>query len=300
MKEQIERLKSCPQEILDKMEIIISDNCSTDDTQEIVQIAIKNGFVCRYIRNETNLGMDGNFVSCFRKANGRYVWLLGDDDTIIVDSLVKIVEILDVPNEYGLLHIYQKEGLNSEITYLIDKHEMIKDVSYYITFISANIVNTKYVSSIDFEKYMGTWFTLVPLYLLALLTESKNIILNRRAFDAAKDYDRNGGYNFFEVFVHNYLTIMAEYIKDNELYTWLKKDIWSLVWGNAKKMLVKKETGNYSTENAWRIIAKYYANEWYAWITWISYPFIVLKRKIKLFYQKIMIRLKIIKKTLNL
>ena len=99
MREQIERLRNCPEEILDKIEIIVSDNCSTDDTQQIVEKAMSEGFECRYIRNETNLGMDGNFVSCFRKAQGRYVWLLGDDDTIIIDSLVRIVKLLDVPEE---------------------------------------------------------------------------------------------------------------------------------------------------------------------------------------------------------
>ena len=45
MKEQIERLKSCPKDVLDRMEIIISDNCSTDDTQQIVKDAIADGFV---------------------------------------------------------------------------------------------------------------------------------------------------------------------------------------------------------------------------------------------------------------
>lgn len=281
MKEQIERLKSCPKEILAKMEIIVSDNCSTDDTQEIVENAIADGFLCRYIRNETNLGMDGNFVSCFRKAQGRYVWLLGDDDTIIIDSLVRIVELLDVPEEYGLLHLYQKKDLQQDVIYVYDKDEMAKWVSYYVTFISANVVNTKYVLSIDFEKYMGTWFTLVPLYLTALIKEPKNIVLGIQTFEAAKDYSRNGGYNFFEVFVRNYLTIMAEYIKDVDLLSWLKKDIWPFVWGYTKMLRIKKDVGNFKTENGWKILFKYYGTEWYFYKSFLVYPFQVAKRKIK-------------------
>ena len=78
------------------------------------------------------------------------MWLLGDDDTIIVDSLVKIVNMLDVPEEYGLLHIHQK--CNCDVVYVQDSNIMIEQVSYYITFISANIVNAKYISSIDFKK----------------------------------------------------------------------------------------------------------------------------------------------------
>lgn len=280
MKEQIERLRSCPKAILDKMEIIVSDNCSTDDTQEIVQTAIKNGFDCKYIRNETNLGMDGNFVSCFRKASGRYVWLLGDDDIIIIDSLVEIVKLLDVPDEYGLLHIYQKSDLHQRLLYIDDSERMVKYISYYVTFISANIVNTKYVSSIDFEKYMGTWFTLVPLYLVAVMQESLNIVFGQRTFEAAKDYIRNGGYNFFEVFVKNYLTIYNEYIKNAKLYAWIKKDIWPFVWQYTIRLLIYKNRGNFNAEQGWKILFKYYGTEWYFWWTIIKYPLSFIKRKI--------------------
>ena len=286
MKEQIERLKSCPKDVLDRMEIIISDNCSTDDTQQIVEDAIADGFVCRYIRNETNLGMDGNFVSCFRKAQGRYVWLLGDDDTIIIDSLVRIVELLDVPEEYGLLHIYQRWNLKQEIIYVDNKDEMTKYVSYYITFISANIVNTRYVPGIQFEKYMGTWFTLMPLYLSAYNSEHSNIIYNVQTFEDAKDYSRNGGYNYFVVFVQNYITIMEEYIPNQELMHWLKKDIWPLIYGNTIKMLIKGEKGNYKTDQGWRILFKYYGSEWYFWRDIVKYPFDVIKRKTKILFNR--------------
>jgi glycosyltransferase involved in cell wall biosynthesis len=286
MKEQIERLKSCPKDVLDRMEIIISDNCSTDDTQQIVEDAIADGFVCRYIRNETNLGMDGNFVSCFRKAQGRYVWLLGDDDTIIIDSLKRIVNLLDVPEEYGLLHIYQKHDLDKEIVYVDNKYEMTQYVSYYITFISANIVNTKYVPEIKFEKYIGTWFTLIPLYLSAYNSEHNNVVYNVRTFEDSKDYSRNGGYNYFVVFVQNYITIMEEYIPNQELIHWLKKDIWPLIYGNTIKMLIKGKKGNYKTDQGWRILFKYYGSEWYFWRDIVKYPFDVIKRKTKILFNR--------------
>ncbi len=280
MREQIERLKTCPKEVLDRMEILISDNCSTDDTQQIIEKAQSDGFACRYIRNETNLGMDGNFVSCFRKAQGRYVWLLGDDDTIIIDSLVRIVNLLDVPEEYGLLHIYQKKDLEEGVLYVSNPKEMAKYVSYYVTFISANIVNTRYVPSIEFEKYMGTWFTLIPLYLTALMKEQSNIVYSFHTFEKAKDYNRNGGYNFFKVFVQNYQTILAEYITDKVLYSWLKKDIWPFVFGYSKRLLIDKNVGQFKTDGGWRLLFRYYGNEWYFWWSWFKYPFSAIRKKI--------------------
>lgn len=286
MKEQIERLMTCPKGVLDKVEIIVSDNCSMDDTQQIVENAIENGFVCQYIRNEINLGPDGNFVNCLKKATGRYVWLLGDDDTIIIDSLIKIIQILDVSNEYGLLHIYQKQDCKYKKGYLFDKKEFVKTVSYYITLISANIVNTKYIKSLGLEKYIGTWFPYVPLYFTAIINEPCNIIFKHKAFDDSKDFVHNGGYNFFEVFVQNYLAIITEYIKDDELILWLKKDIWPFVWGYTKQLLIEKNKGNFKVDNGWKILYQYYGNNLYFYYSILRYVvnklFRILKIKFKI------------------
>lgn len=269
MKQQIKRLQSCPHELLDKIEILISDNCSTDDTQTIVEEAISQGFKCRYIRNETNLGMDGNFVSCFRKATGKYVWLLGDDDVINIESLVKIVVFLDSKEEYGLLHIDTKVNKNENefITYT-DQNSFVKRVSYWFTFISANIVSTKYVPDIAFEEYMGTWFTLIPLYVTALAKEKANAIANITVFDSGKDVKRNGGYNFFIVFVQNFQNIMDEFVEygyiTQKTNKFIKKDIMSkFIRPHIRRLLFFHEKSNYKTDGAWRILFKYYGNEPY-------------------------------------
>lgn len=286
IKEQIERLHSCPKNILDMIEIIISDNCSTDDTQYIVETAIENGFNCRYIRNSINVGMDANFINCAKNAKGRYVWVLGDDDIIIIDSLVRIVKILDVPQEYGLLHIYQKNNLYSNIAYINDTEQMIKYVSYFITYISANIVNAKYISHVDLEKYQGTWFALVPLYITALKATQTNVILRQITFEAGKDYINNGGYNFFKVFIINYLSIINEFIANKKLRLWLKYDIWPYIWTYTRMLLIKKDIRNYSLEQGWYILFRYYGLEWYFWKSIIGYPFIVIIRKLKCIINK--------------
>lgn len=281
MKEQIERLNTCPKEVLDKIEIIISDNCSTDDTQEVIEYYIRHGFECRYIRHSNNIGADPNFIHCMKEAKGRYVWLLGDDDIIIITSLVKIVEILDTPKEYGLIHIYQKEELEEKVLTIRDKVSMMKYVSYYVTFISANIVNSKYVHTVDLVKYIDSWLMYVPVYLTALHDELSNIVLGYRTFGDAQDYNRNGGYNYFKVFVQNYLTIINEFIDDKKLLKWLKKDIWPFVWQYTKQLLIHKEAGNFKVDNGWKILFKHYGTECYFWWSLIKYPFAETKRKLK-------------------
>ena len=70
-----------------KVEILVSDNCSTDNTPEVVKSFIERGIPIVYNRNSENLGSDGNFLYCINNASGKYIWLLGDDDYLVEGTL---------------------------------------------------------------------------------------------------------------------------------------------------------------------------------------------------------------------
>src|SRR5207247_7417863 len=62
------------------LELVISDNASTDGTQAWCDdLARRDGRV-RYIRQPLNLGSGANFAEVFRNARGRFYMVLGDDD----------------------------------------------------------------------------------------------------------------------------------------------------------------------------------------------------------------------------
>jgi glycosyltransferase involved in cell wall biosynthesis len=62
------------------IEIVVSDNCSTDGTQALVT-AIKDPRI-RYFRHDPGIGQKNNYNFCFEQAKGTYVLLLHDDDVI--------------------------------------------------------------------------------------------------------------------------------------------------------------------------------------------------------------------------
>jgi glycosyltransferase involved in cell wall biosynthesis len=62
------------------IEIVISDNCSTDNTEEIVKSF--NDTRIRYFRQDKNIGMYNNENFCVEKAIGDFFLLLCDDDMI--------------------------------------------------------------------------------------------------------------------------------------------------------------------------------------------------------------------------
>src|SRR5215469_7631915 len=86
------------------VELMISDNSSSDDTPAVVKSFIAQGLSCRYIRNESNIGPDANFLQCFEKANGKYVWIFGDDDLIIPGGVSKILHYCETA-DYDLISL---------------------------------------------------------------------------------------------------------------------------------------------------------------------------------------------------
>jgi glycosyltransferase involved in cell wall biosynthesis len=62
------------------VEVLIADNCSTDETEEIARAAAAGDPRIRYVRHERNLGADGNFNYVFQHSRGElFAWLAADD-----------------------------------------------------------------------------------------------------------------------------------------------------------------------------------------------------------------------------
>jgi len=77
------------------VEIVVSDNASTDDTAAVVgALANESPLPIRYFRNEANVGFDGNCLKAVERAAGRYCWLLGDDDLLADGALSVVLDAL--------------------------------------------------------------------------------------------------------------------------------------------------------------------------------------------------------------
>ncbi len=64
-----ECLESVLPQIQEEMEVIISNNASTDNTEEVVKKYLQYPFV-RYYKDKKNLGVDRNVLKCLYKARG--------------------------------------------------------------------------------------------------------------------------------------------------------------------------------------------------------------------------------------
>jgi glycosyltransferase involved in cell wall biosynthesis len=251
-----------------QVEFIISDNASSDDTPEIVNKYINCGMDIRYIRNQENLGPGFNIIQCMKEAKGKYVWVLGDDDYLADNALNYILKILCAEKEYGFIFcspVSKGKGGFKEYT---NEKKFISDVSYFITFISSSIVNKKFVDNFDFDAYeldFLSWVA-VRLWFTAIIGSTSNIYIKEKIFfSTGIDYENNGGYNYFEVFVERYLTVWKECAKTAGVSIYLyEKEKFCLFKGHIiyyiYRLLFRKRIGNFQVDNAWRYLIKYY---WY-------------------------------------
>ncbi|WP_291598533.1 glycosyltransferase family 2 protein [Bacteroides sp.] len=88
-----ERIQHCIDRLLDSrksrndVEIVISNNCSTDGTDLILE-KYKNSKRLKINSNKFNLGFIGNIaVIIDQLSNGKYTWIIGDDDLVDIDAI---------------------------------------------------------------------------------------------------------------------------------------------------------------------------------------------------------------------
>lgn len=83
------------------IEIVVSDNASSDDTPELVR-RYRDSRI-RYYRQESNIGSVNNINFCIQRSMGKYTLLLMDDDSIDLDFVACCLEATQGKPETGLI-----------------------------------------------------------------------------------------------------------------------------------------------------------------------------------------------------
>jgi acetyltransferase-like isoleucine patch superfamily enzyme len=270
------------------LEIIISDNASTDDTDFVVNKYIGKGLKVNYYINEYNIGPDGNFESCLSKAKGKYFWIFGDDELLFNNALKKIIDILN-QNDVGCIYLsgigYDEyfdlpkyDKIPNEKIEVITSLDYIEKINYFITFCTGNIFNRNYLlDNFDSKKHLGSNVNQVHWYLNVLNNIDKHIVLKEKYFFIKSN--NTGGYKLFKTFSTNFNKILKENVdkkevrfinnklineffpiylsnstnfKDEKVYWELFKNYfwYKLFWTKIVKVKIKKQTKKYFANNS--------------------------------------------------
>lgn len=86
-----ETLDSILAQITDEIEIVVSDNASTDNTEELIQRYQEKCNRLTYFRWDSNQGADRNYLRAVELAKGEYCWLMGSDDALMSGAIYRML-----------------------------------------------------------------------------------------------------------------------------------------------------------------------------------------------------------------
>ena len=259
-----------------EIELIISDNGSTDETESVIVNAKQNFKELNIIHNtnKDNQGFSGNFRKCISLSTGKYVWILSDDDFVNKGVISKIVETLNKEIEIGILFLeFLKKVNNKEPfkTNFYNSKELIQKSGNRISLISGVIFNKKGVDLLQLEHFKDNELIgLVPVF-NTLLQFNKHVILEGNSLKIR--YNPSVSFNPLKVFIFDLNLIL------NELPIFYNKRIVNsfLCTNILNHYIPWKFKGMYKHEKINdKFIFNLYKNYWTYWL--FLFPFVLLPK----------------------
>lgn len=104
--------------------LLISDNCSTDDTAVVAHEYRASDARVRYVKTERNIGAAGNYTFVARQAEGVYFKWISHDDTIAPDFVERCVAVAE--SDPGIITV-------APVVQIVDQHgEIQQEVRSYV------------------------------------------------------------------------------------------------------------------------------------------------------------------------
>lgn len=147
----IKQIRDSPE----KIELLVSNNASTDNTKETIARHLALYPELHYSENASNLGPDYNIAQCFKLAHADYVWIFSDDDLLLPRAIERIVPLLKT-QDLGIItlavNFYPEKGSFDESLFPYeplsfrlyhDPYELAREVHFWLTYITGVIVNKR-------------------------------------------------------------------------------------------------------------------------------------------------------------
>lgn len=118
LKESLDSLWTAVEGFNDRVEIVISDNASPDETKEVVLGFADKFKNLKYYKNNENIGATRNIFKVLSHAEGEYVWVFGDDDKILARSISLFFELIEKKYDFIIFNysIWSKDFSSQKIS----------------------------------------------------------------------------------------------------------------------------------------------------------------------------------------
>ncbi|MGD8778955.1 MAG: glycosyltransferase family 2 protein [Ignavibacteria bacterium] len=211
-------------EFSDEIEVIISDNGSTDNTQEIIKnhTAQYSKLNFKVYSQTFNTGYFGNFKKCRELSDGKYLWLLSDNEHLKGDAIKILLNIIKKNREAGVYYLTNK---NSSFANLIEERDSVtffaQEKAYLITLISSSIfLNEKKNDNFLFEQYKENSFLGFLFLANALMVNRTIYLVNGNLY---KSYPCNVYFDIFKSWTKDISKCLIYLVDNNVINLEVKK-----------------------------------------------------------------------------
>lgn len=147
----------------DEIEIVISDNASTDETPSLVtEFQSRYSFI-RYNRNPINV-IEKNFYIVSTLATSKYVWLFGDDDKMTPQAIPAVLEQLRAGYDLYVVNYsmwsrdWQTVKRHSNLPLKTDRvfddpNELLASLGIHLGYLSAVIIRKNLLFQPSYSEY---------------------------------------------------------------------------------------------------------------------------------------------------
>jgi len=210
-------------QVVEGVEIVVSSNASTDDTDAVMQEYVNSHPFIRYVRSDVNRGIDGNIHRCTLESRGKYVHLMSDDDIVLPGTVAHLLETIKRYPEAGFLFFniqsfsgeFSTDTLCSPIfrsendILFSDKNRFIDYIWVFATFMSSFVFLKETWNRVENkEEYIGTDIYLSYVMFEQLNNTSHSLFIARPSIGVRAQY--TGSYRIFYAFAHQWSKLLLE------------------------------------------------------------------------------------------
>ena len=280
-----------------EIELLISDNASTDATTSLCEGYVDKYKFIKYYKNELNIGGEANFLKCCEHSKGTYIWIIGDDDTLVPDAVFIVMEALkDEPRlitcEYStytndLCNLLVKNHVKCALEKICDKDILLKNVGHNLSYISAQIFHKSFYLIVPLDRYRelsSHGFSFMFMLYFSCMEKcnarfiKKSIIKNRSGTPVAYDWEKY------------FIVGLPEAIIEVGKLGYLKSAVNAAKTKVLKKYIIRyfilQKINNVDTSELLKNIKKYFGYSGYFWIILLPLSYILPNVLIEFLYKK--------------
>lgn len=254
----------------DEIEVVVSDNASTDGTQQLMLDYSVRYSNIKYYRQKENIGVYGNIISVLDNASGQFLKLSNDYNVFTQNGVKHLVDIVKKFEESRQLIIVGNSSNDYiEISEKYDINGIIKKIGWGFSYMGNYGFWKEDWTQID-DKFarVDTMFILDGHFFQILEKKGSVCICSAHIFDRYPFKQKQGGYNFFKVHTVNYLALFDEFYKDGkiskETYDKLHRMLLSgLLPFLTKFLFTEKDNYSYELKGWWHYFIKVFGR--YPW-----------------------------------